>query len=122
MLYCAMLLAFASGSLAEAKWWIIGLFAVLGALPLFGGVSLRRFRTWRRDVGIVLLSASGIAATVAFGIGCMLLDEAMTEIMSKHVEAMAMFSDYVSGGSAIAAAALLGWLLLRTTATTRAAR
>lgn|GEM_PF-1820495 len=117
LLYCAMLLAFLSGSLAAPKWWIFGLFVGLGALPLLGGLALRRFQTWKRDVGIVLLSASGIATMVALGIGCMLLDDGMKEIMSKQIDSIAMFSDYISGGSVVAAGALLGWLLLRSTAT-----
>jgi hypothetical protein len=56
---------------------------------------------------------------VALGIMCMLLDDGMKEIVSKQIEAMVMFSDYVSGGSVIAAGALLGWLLLRSPAMPR---
>jgi hypothetical protein len=118
LLYCAMMLAFASDSLAASKWWIFGLFAGLGALPLLGGLALKRFRTWRRDVGIVLLSASGIATMVALGIASLFIDDEMRKILSKHIDSIAMFSDYISGGSVIAGGALLGWLLLRSTATT----
>jgi len=113
MLYCAMLLAFLSGSLAATKWWIFGLFAGLGALPLFGGLALRRFQTWKRDVGTVLLSASGVATTVALIIMCIYLDDEMKKIFSKQIDSEVMFTDYVSGGSVIVAGALLGWLLLR---------
>jgi hypothetical protein len=113
MLYCAMLLAFLSGSLAATKWWIFGLFAGLGALPLFGGLALKRFRTWKRDIGIVLLSASGVATTVALIIMCIYLDVEMKKIFSKQIDSEVMFTDYVSGGSVIVAGALLGWLLLR---------
>lgn len=113
MLYCAMLLAFLSGSLAATKWWIFGLFAGLGALPLFGGLALKRFRTWKRDIGIVLLSASGVATTVALIIMCIYLDDEMKKIFSKQIDSEVMFTDYVSGGSVIVAGALLGWLLLR---------
>jgi hypothetical protein len=113
MLYCAMLLTFLSGSLAAPKWWIFGLFAGLGTLPLFGGLALKRFRTWKRDVGIVLLSASGVATTVALIIMCIYLDDEMKKIFSKQIDSEVMFTDYVSGGSVIVAGALLGWLLLR---------
>lgn len=120
LLYCAMLLAFASGSLEASKWWVFGLFAGLGALPLLGGLALKRFRTWRRDIGIVLLSASGIATMVALGVATIFIDDGIRKIVSKQVDSdsIAMFSDYISGGCVIVGGALLGWLLLRGTATT----
>jgi len=113
MLYGAMLLAFLSSSYAAPKWWIAGSFAGLGALLLCAGLSFKRFQAWQRDAGIVLLSASGVAAMGALTITCMRLDENMMRIIAAASESLAMFDDYVGGGSMIFGALSLGALLLR---------
>jgi hypothetical protein len=116
LLYSAMLVAFVSSSFAAPKWFAVGLFAGLGALLLCAGLTFKRFRAWRRDAGIVLLSASGVAATAALGIACMLLDENMMKLVAARSEGLAMFDDYIGGGSVLLGAALLGGLLLRSAA------
>ena len=112
MLYGAMFLAFLSLSFAALKWWIVGSFAMNGALLLLAGLWLKRFRAWRRDAGTVLLSASGMTALVVLTLACFLMDDNLMKMVATSSESLATFDDYVSGGSVVLGASMLGGLLL----------
>lgn len=53
---------------------LVGVCSVPLAVLMLIGFALSRFRTWKRDLGVVLISGVGFTAMVALSIGCMLFD------------------------------------------------
>jgi hypothetical protein len=110
--YGASLFGFVNAPTPGAKWGIMAVFAAVAILALVGGLALGRFRTWRKDAGIVLLCASGFTAFVAFTLACLFLTEEFRQLM--RPDTLTFFNDYATGVVVVVAFAGAGWLLLRT--------
>jgi len=112
--YGASLLAFVSEpqtGVTGVKLTILIGFSIPAVVALCVGLALTRFRNWKRDTGIVLLSASGTTASVVLTFVCMLMTEEFRAMMKP--DTLTLFSDYLTGGGAIVGFAGLGWILLR---------
>jgi len=110
--YMVSLLAFISTLPTGGKLGILFGFSIPAVLALIGGLALSRFHNWKRDTGIVLLSASGFTAFLIFSLACMLMSEEF-RIMMKP-DTLTFFSDYWTGGGLIVGLAGLGWALVKT--------
>jgi hypothetical protein len=110
-LYMVSLLAFMKGLSLHAKWLLILVFTVLGALALAGGLAVGRFQNWRRDAGVVLLSATGFTLFVIFTFACLLIGEEFRRMIPP--DTLTFFSDYVTGIVVIVVFAVAGTLLLK---------
>jgi hypothetical protein len=74
------------------------------------GLALSRFRNWRRDTGIVLLSAAGVSAFLVFTFVCMLMTEEFRKMMNPKT--LTFFSDYLTGGGLTLGLLVVGWLFV----------
>jgi len=110
--YTVSLLAFASNLLTGVKLGMLIGFSVPAVLALGAGLALSRFRNWKRDTGIVLLSASGVTAFAIFTFECLLMTEEFRRMM--RPDTLTFFSDYLTGGGIIVGLAVLGWILVKT--------
>jgi threonine/homoserine/homoserine lactone efflux protein len=111
LFYLAILLAFVEDRTAHVKLGMLIWTLFFAILALLGGLSLSDFRSWRRDVGMVLLGASGITAFLIFAFACFLMDEEVRRMM--RPDSLEFFSDYVTGGGMIVGLTLLGWFFIR---------
>lgn len=109
--YMVSVLAFTStfGGLAKAA--MLAGFSAPAFVALAIGLALTRFRRWKRDTGIVLLSTSAISAFLILTMACMLASEDFRRLMPP--DTLDGFSAYVTGGVVIVAYAVLGWVLLK---------
>lgn len=111
--YTASLLSFVHDARMGAdKWWIVLGFTAPALLALVFGLALKGFRDWRRHAGIVLLSASGFTAFLAFTFVCLYFSEESRALMKPDI--WKFFSDYVSGGGVTIGLAVLGLVMLKT--------
>src|SRR5262245_14543740 len=95
-----------------AKWFLIVVFAVPALLALGGGLAIARFQDWRRDTGIVLLSAAGFTTFLIFTFASMAMNEEFRRLVKP--ETFRLFGDYVTGAAVIVGLAVAGALLLMT--------
>jgi hypothetical protein len=100
---------------AFAKWLPIIIFTVPALLTLVAGLAIMGFRDWRRDAGIVLLSAAGFTTFLVFTFASMLMNEEFRKMMPPDApDVMKFFGDYITGAAIIVGLALIGALLLIT--------
>jgi hypothetical protein len=101
-LYMANLMALvADAGLAPAI-----MFAVFGILCLVAGLAIRGFQEWKRDTGIVLLSAAAFTMFV-------LLLAAGNNLM-RSLDPLKAFGNSITGGPVLVVLALAGALLVWT--------
>ena len=111
VLTVACVLSFISGIPAMAKLLMLGGTALPGVIALVIGLACTRFRLWKRDTGVVLLSATVCNVVMVVSIACMLMSE---EMMLMFPESASMpFRDYVTGILVMAVLAIAGWLLFQ---------
>jgi cytochrome c biogenesis protein CcdA len=110
-LYTVSLLAFVSEPPTGVKLGIMIGFSIPGVVALCGGLVLTRFRNWKRDTGIVFLSASGFAAFAIFTFVCLFMSEEFRGMI--RPDSVTFFSDYLTGGGTIVGLAVLGWILFK---------
>lgn len=111
VLTIACVLAFISGLPAMAKLLMVGGTALPGVIALVIGLACTRFRLWKRDTGVVLLSTTVCNVVMVVSIACMLLSE---EMMLMFPESASMpFRDYVTGTLVMTVLAIAGWLLFK---------
>jgi hypothetical protein len=73
------------------------------------------FQDWRRDAGIVLLSAAGFTTFLVFMFATMLMNEEYRKMMPPDMpDIMKIFGDYIAGAAVIVGLALCGALLVIT--------
>lgn len=109
-IYLATLVAFMTMPAA----WKIGIVAgcfLPALLALTGGLALMRFRYWKRDAGVVLLTAAGITAFTVFSMACVFMSEEFRALMPS--DGLRAFGSYFTGGGFIAGLAVAGWLLVK---------
>ena len=97
---------------AFAKWLPIIIFAVPAILTLVVGLAIMGFRDWKRDAGIVLLSAAGFTTFLVCMFVTMLMKEDVRQMMPP--DALRLFSDYITGAAVLVVLALAGALLVMT--------
>jgi len=107
--YTACLLAFVNHP-AALKWGMVGGFTLPALVFLCIGLAVSRFRRWRRDVGIVLLSGAGFTAFLVFTFACLLMTDEFKEAM--HPDSLDLFSAYTSGAVVMLSVIALGILCL----------
>ena len=100
---------------AFAKWLPVIIFTAPALLTLVAGLAIMGFRDWRRDAGIVLLSAAGFTTFLVFTFATMLMNEEFRKTMPPDMpDIMRFFGDYITGAAVIVGFALGGALLLLT--------
>jgi hypothetical protein len=109
-LWMVNLLGFFNVPQTGAKWVFIAIVALVAFGAIGGGVALRRFQRWQREVGIVLLCASGFTVLGVFALVCVFLSEEARALI--RPDTFALWSDYVTGGAIAIAFAGLGGILL----------
>ena len=97
---------------AFAKWLPIIILAVPAILTLVVGLAIMGFRDWKRDAGIVLLSAAGFTTFLVFMFATMLMKEEVRQMMPP--DALRLFGDYITGAAVLVVLALAGALLVMT--------
>lgn len=97
---------------AFAKWLPIIIFTVPAILALVVGLAIMGFQDWRRDAGIVLLSAAGFTTLLVFMFATMLMKEESRKMMPPDM--LKFFGDYITGAAVIVVLALAGGLLVIT--------
>ena len=97
---------------AFAKWLPIIIFTVPAIITLVVGLAIMGFRDWRRDAGIVLLSAAGFTTFLVFMFATMLMKEESRKMMPPEI--LSFFGDYITGAAVIVVLALAGALLVIT--------
>lgn len=108
--YMVGLLGFVSEPSAYAKWGIMVGFSLPAIAALCIGLVLRRFRRWKRDAGIVLVSAMGLTTFIVVTFIFMLMTEEFRAMMGP--DTVAYFRDYIAGGAVIVTMAVVGIILL----------
>lgn len=110
-LYAACLIGFINQPPYFIKIAIMSGFAIPGLIAIVAGLAIGRFQTWKRDVGIVLLTASGLTALVAFSVFCLFLSSEFKEFFPDIK--IVFFNDYLTGLSYTILFALTGIFLIR---------
>ena len=93
-----------------AKFIIIGIFCVPALIALGIGLALSRFQNWKRDTGIVIISAAGVTTGILFTMICMFMSPEFKEYFPENN--FESLSDYVSGISCIVILGITGVLLI----------
>ena len=107
--------AFGADDAAFAKWLPIITFTVPALITLVAGLAIMGFRDWRRDAGIVLLSAAGFTTFLVFTFATMLMNEEFRKMMPPDMpDVVKFFGDYITGAAVIVGLALGGALLVIT--------
>jgi hypothetical protein len=109
--YMVCIMGFVNGVPQVKKWGIMLLFLMPALVALLAGLALRSFQDWRRDAGVVLLSAAAFTAFLIFTMVCFLADEEFRRMMKP--ETLALFGDYWSGGGFMLSLAALGIGMLK---------
>jgi len=119
-LYMVSLLAFIDGAAmgidgseaVGAKWLPIAVFTAPAVLALGAGLAIMRFQNWRRDAGIVFLSAAGLTTFLIVSFASMVTNEEFRRMMPS--ETSSFFGDYSTGAAVLVALVIAGALLLVT--------
>ena len=109
--YMVCLLAFVNQP-TVAKWGIVGGFTLPALVFLCIGLAINRFRRWRRDAGIVLLSGAGFTSFIVFTFVCLLMTDEFKKMI--RPDTLSFFNSYGSGFIFILSVAALGIILLKT--------
>ena len=99
------------------KYFIMGSFAGPALLSLLGGLHFSGFRTVQRDIGVVLLSGTGAAGFAALTFLCIAMTPELGDQMS--TDSFRAFGDLTSGMSFLLLFAMLGSVLIWTSAPAR---
>ena len=105
-LYAVCLLGFINQPSYFTKIAVMGSFSVCSLITLAIGLAFRRFLTWKRDVGIVLLTVAGSAALSVFSIFCVSLSAEFKEFFPNIKFDFSI--DYITGLTCIITFAFIG--------------
>jgi hypothetical protein len=104
--------ALGANDAAVAKWLPVLTFTIPALITLVAGLAIMGFRDWRRDAGIVLLSAAGFTTFLVSMFATMLMNEEYRKLMPPDV--LGFFGDYITGAAVLVGLALGGALLVIT--------
>lgn len=110
-LFIVTLLAFMSGMPAGWKFMSLGLFLLPAVVVMAIGLALMRFRCWKRDTGVVLLTVTGCTLFIVFTMACMMMSEEFRKLLVDG--GSDPFGSYAVGTAVNAALAALGWYLVK---------
>ena len=109
--YMVCLLAFINQP-PLAKWGMVAGFSLPALFFLGLGLVMNRFQRWRRDVGVVLVSGSGLTAFIVFTFVCMLTTDEFKKMIEP--DTLRFFSASTSGAVFMLSVAALGVIFLKT--------
>lgn len=95
-----------------AKFAMIGVFSAPAAVALLVGLAIDRFRHWKRNVGIVLVSGAGSTAFVVLTLACILMSPESKKLFPRDM--LNLFSAYIAGTSTILGFIVIGVALIMT--------
>ena len=107
--YMVSLLGFINEPPAGVKWAMMLAFSIPAVLALCAALALKRFLDWRKNTGIILISASVLTIFIALTIACLMLTEEFRQMVKP--DTLTYFSDYITGTAVIMAFIVIGWLL-----------
>jgi len=110
-LYMMCFLAFVNKPWIFIKFAIVGGFGIVALLFLTIGLGFVRFYNWKRNVGIVFLSAAGFALFVTLSLGWVMREPEF--IKELPAGAMNLFGDYVSVSICTAFLGAAGLMLIK---------
>ena len=110
--YMVSLLGFINEPPTGVKWAMMLAFSIPAVLALCAALALKRFRDWRKNTGIILISASVLTIFIALTIACLMLTEEFRQMVKP--DTLTYFSDYITGTAVIMAFIVIGWLLVKT--------
>jgi hypothetical protein len=122
-LYAVDLLAFVNTAAIKTatplsawmKLVVIGTFAVPALISLLIGLAITRFQRWKRDVGIVLVSAGGVTSFIAATMVCFFMSPDWKRYVPPDAPDMSeFFGDFTTGIVCIVTTIVLGVLLIIT--------
>jgi len=100
---------------AWMKLVIIGTFAVPALISLLIGLAITRFQEWKRDVGIVLVSAGGVTLFIAVTMVCLFISpESKRYFPPDSPDMSQFFGDSTAGIISVVTSIVLGVLLIIT--------
>lgn len=111
--YNVCVLAFVNEPPVLTKFAIMGGFCIPALIALGIGLACARLQNWKRDVGIVIISAAALTAFMVLTMACLFLSPEFKEFFPDNTITMDFFSDYVSGISCMAILGTAGILLIR---------
>lgn len=114
LLYIAIGFSFVELPSAPMK-FVVLLSALTPACLVLGlGLAVSGFRNWRRDTGVVLVSAVGFVALGALTCACMFMSNGFLDQLPPATRAALrdFHLTYVTGGLVSFGVGLLGWCLL----------
>ena len=105
----------ATPSPAWMKLVVIGTFAVPALISLLIGLAVTRFQQWKRDVGIVLVSAGGVTSFIAVTIVCFFMSAESKRYFPPNAPDVSQFFGHLTAGIVgIVTSIVLGVLLIIT--------
>jgi len=107
LLFVISLAAFMSKIPAGLKIIAMLIFLAPAALSMVLGLSLMGFRQWQRDIGIVLLSATGLTLFSVLSFGCIMMNDELRNLLGQSN--LQPLDGYITGIAFNAALAALGW-------------
>lgn len=110
-LFIVTLLAFMSEVPAGWKALTLVLFLLPAVVVMAIGLALMRFRYWKRDTGVVLLSATAATLFAVFTMACMMMSAEFRQMLAP--DSPEPFGSYIVGTAFNALLAALGWLLVK---------
>jgi hypothetical protein len=110
-IYMVCLLSFINKQNVE-KWGIVAGFTLLALLSLSIGLAMNRFQNWKRHVGIILLSGTGITCFIILTFAFLLMSDEFKSMMEP--DTIEYFNAYISGGIFTFIIGALGILFLKT--------
>lgn len=93
------------------KLLIMGIFSVLALIFIGIGIFLRRLEKWKRDIGIILLSASAYQIFLIFTMACLFSSQEITNFFPDK-KVFIFFDDYFMGAVCLVIFAGLGFICL----------
>lgn len=94
-----------------AKLFTLIIFFIPAIITHLTGSAINSFRNWKKDTGIVLISATGLTIFNIFTIACVHMSEDFREMMSPY--SLVHFNDYLSGSVIMVPFVVLGWIFIK---------
>lgn len=95
---------------AHARLVVMGLFFLLGLILLSIGLTIRQYMHWKRDAGVVMLTAASVSGIAFLVMHTLFLLPTQGSIIDENL--MHLYSDYFIGSLSIALSASIGTVLV----------